>query len=217
MSVIKAVLFDGDGTLIDTWKWAVMYHQIVAKKMGWQIPSKEQIAQVWGLEWRIFLDRLWPGMTEEIFLPAYEKHKPPRPKIQPVAGALELIELLSSQVYLALLTNRDPKTLFKYLSEAGFDEKMFHLIQSLENGQPAKPDPKFFDKVIADMAKCDIKPKQAIYVGDSPYDHQATYGTGIRFKAVLTGCGTREIFLDLGVPEDDILESVSLLTQLIHC
>lgn len=214
MAEVEAILFDFDGTLIDTWEWAVKYHQVVAEKMGWQIPSKEQIAQVWGLEWSIFLDKLWPGMTEQIFLPAYEKHKPPRPKIQPIAGALELIEVLSSRFYLALLTNRDSETLFKYLAEAGFNERIFRLIQFLENGQPAKPDPKFFDNVIVDMKKRGIKSEQAIYVGDTPYDYQATLDTGIRFKAVLTGCGTKKMFLDLGVSEEDILESVS---QLIHC
>lgn len=210
---IKAILFDGDGTLLDTWEWAVRYHQTIARKMGWQVPSKEQIAQVWGLEWSIFLNRLWPGMTKQIFLPAYEKHKPPRPKIQPITGAIELIETLSSRAYLALLTNREPETLFKYLSEAGFDEKKFHLIQSLEDSQPAKPDSRFFDNVITDMKKRGIKPEQAIYVGDSRYDYQATYGTNINFKAVLTGCGTKKTFLDLGVPESDILESV---VNLVH-
>lgn len=54
MSEIKAVLFDGDGVLLDSLEHCLKCYPIIAKELGFEAP-KESVRKLWGMKWLDYL------------------------------------------------------------------------------------------------------------------------------------------------------------------
>jgi phosphoglycolate phosphatase-like HAD superfamily hydrolase len=78
-----------------------------------------------------------------------------------------------------------PRETLSYTQTA--DESPFH-----------KPDPRVFDQAIRWLAGLNIRPDEALYIGDSLYDFAAAGGAGFKFLGVETGLITAAQFRENG-------------------
>lgn len=197
--MIRAVIFDIDGTLIDSVDAHAQAWVDAFRKFGKEIPFQEvrsQIGKGGDQLLPVFfskeeLDRFgeemeaWRGEhLKRDFLPSF----------RPFDGVRSLFErILADGKRVALASSAKSEESEKYQEIAGIadligdDEST-----SSSDAEKSKPHPDIFH---AAMAKLDgISPAEAIVVGDTPYDAQAAGKAGI--STVGVRCG--------GFPEGDL-------------
>ena len=72
---------------------------------------------------------------------------------------------------------------------------LFCVVQGLEDGMPAKPDPTGVRRV---LAKLQVPARQVLYVGDSDTDMRTAAAAGLDSCGVLWGFRSREVLLEGG-------------------
>ena len=123
-------------------------------------------------------------MDENLVLPA-------------VRGAVDAVrEIRESRFRVGVLSG---KTLFfikKHLREAGFNINWFEAMVSFETTKKHKPDP---EPLLFVINQLDVKPEEAIYVGDAISDYECARDAKVEYFAVLTGSLRRKDLEKLGV------------------
>lgn len=195
--MIEAVIFDVDGTLIDTvdfhakaWLWVFARH-------GHDIPFEDiraQIGKGGDQLMPVFLpndviERLGEQIEKErgeIFKGTY------LPQVRALPGARDLFERVKAEGLNAVLaSSAKGDELKRYLKIAGIEDLVDDATSS-DDAEKSKPHPDIFE---AALAKLDgIAPAEAVVVGDTPYDAQAAGKAGLRTVGVLSG----------GFPEADL-------------
>jgi HAD superfamily hydrolase (TIGR01509 family) len=197
----KAVIFDVDGTLVDSndlhieaWREAfahygigLTYEQVHAQmgKGGDQlIPvfcSKEQVEK--------FGDQL-EKLRVEIFTRDY------LPQVRPFPKVRELFERLRADgLQIALATSAREIELETHLRKLDVGD-LVDYATSADDAEHSKPCPDIFEAALAGLD--DVLPSQAIVVGDTPYDVTAAARAGMKTVAVLSGGFTEETLLQAG-------------------
>ena len=191
--MIKAVVFDFDGTLIDSTESIWKEYKNVANKMGLKgISYKEFKAQL-GKPWDKVLKTLWPNVDVSEFSKIYRQDKE---DTKLIAHVPETLDTLSKTYRLALLTSRGGKTLSKIIKSCGITEDRFEVIIHKDTLTSHKPDPKALKHLLNIMK---LKPDEVVYVGDSIVDAEFAKASNVLFVGVLTGGATKKEFESLGV------------------
>lgn len=129
--------------------------------------------------------------------------------IPQVKGANDVLAVLKEQdFFLALISSRERESLERRFREADINLGIFDFIQGLEDCPYHKPDSRVFNPVLWKMRQRSIENEKMVYIGDTLGDYEAARGAGIKFIAVLTGAGAKEDFLEAGLREDCIVESI---------
>ncbi|MFC2153888.1 HAD family hydrolase [Candidatus Altiarchaeota archaeon] len=205
--MIKAILFDFDGTLVDSTEVIWRQYLQVSEKMGLQPPDRNLFIESLGLPWMEVLERLWPGLNAEEFTRLYSLDAE---ALKPVPGSIRFLEHLMGNYTLGLLTSRSHRTLKQKMDSCGFKEENFSIILTLDEIEYSKPDPR---ALLHACEKMGLKPVEVLYVGDSVVDAQCARDANIRFIGVLSGKTTIEKFLKFkGV---NVIESVVDLPQIL--
>jgi phosphoglycolate phosphatase len=206
---IKAIIFDHDDTLVGTIeaKWAQHKH-IALKYYNKQLLDKELIEH-WGKPLRELLG-IWYN-TDDLDL-AYErvlKHHADFPK-RLFDETLGVVENLRQQgKFVGIVTGTARLSLEFDIKTLGIPPGLFDYIQTEDDSDFHKPDPRVFDPAKAWLASHGIKPNQVIYIGDSLHDMNAANGAGFGFIGVTTGLITKEKFTRADA------KSIDSLTQLL--
>jgi phosphoglycolate phosphatase len=189
---VKAILFDVDGTLIDNTAIIVEKHRLAARQLG--LPEKNFADYASCVAtWEEKLGEMWPGVDVEKFKKAFREA--PHTKCGQVPGGTSAVQELARKGYvLGIVSNKLSSNTFNHLREAGYDPAWFEFIHGEDNVVACKPDPRAFDKALAELGKIGVSKSEAVYVGDSLMDMGAAERAGITFIAVLTGFGKREEF-----------------------
>lgn len=206
---IKAVVFDWDDTCVSTIPpiWAL--HKFVASTYYNKTLGDEEIKQHWGKPLHELVRHLY---EIDDHVPAFEylaKHKADREYFKKFFdGVEELLGRLALSRKVGLVTAHIREFVqveFDYLE---FDASTFHYIQTSDDTEFHKPDPRVFDPTKQWLASEGIKPEEALYIGDSLLDLQASMGAGLQYLGVTTGLYDQQTFLDAGA------DSMSSLTAL---
>ncbi|MBO8126855.1 MAG: HAD-IA family hydrolase [Firmicutes bacterium] len=177
------ILFDLDGTLLDTGDLIrASFEYTFAKEMGEPVPW-EQLHKFWG---RPLLDqmRLFADSPEKAqrMLEVYREHNAryhdELAKITP--GAKETLKALKEAgKTIAVVTSKSVSMAKRGVKLFGLDQYLDALVGA-EDTQRHKPDPA---PVLLALEKLGKSPEEAIMVGDSPYDIEA----GLRAGTVTAG------------------------------
>lgn len=196
--MLRAVIFDIDGTLIDSVEGHARAWADAFRKFGKDVPVEDirrQIGKGGDQLKPVFLspeevDRFgeelesWRGEhLKRAYLPAF----------QALPMARELCErVVADGKKIALASSAKSDELQTYKKIAGI-EGLFGEDQetSSNDAEKSKPHPDIF---LAALAKLGIDPHEAIIVGDTPYDAQAAGKAGSRTVGVLSG----------GFPEEEL-------------
>ena len=205
------VIFDLDGTLLNTIDDLADASNWVCRVHGWPTHTVEEYKQYVGSGMAKLAERFVPedwrtpeGVAAVLaeFMPRYDAHK--EDKTAPYPGIQALLERLKgAEVKLAVLSNK-AHSLVPSIIE-GYFPGVFDCVQGALDGAPTKPDPTLLHRLMGEMGAA---PADTLFVGDSNVDIRTAKNGGLTSCGVLWGFRTRAeleaegaVFL-AGTPEE---------------
>jgi HAD superfamily hydrolase (TIGR01509 family) len=198
--MIEAVIFDVDGTLIDSvdyhaksWLWAFARH-------GHDIPFEEIRAQIGKGGDQLMpvflppeeLQHIGKTLSEErdtFFKDEYLPHVRAFPMVREL---FERIRADGKRIVLASSAKEDELKRYEQIANI---EDLIEDSTSSDDAQKSKPHPDIFQAALARLGKID--PSRAIVIGDTPWDAEAAGKAGLKTIGVLCG----------GFPEGDLRDA----------
>lgn len=163
------IVFDWDGTLIDSAGTIVQCIQDSARDMGLEVPESDRARHVIGLGLHDSLRMAMPGLAVERYLEFaghYRRHFLAREEQMLLfPGILELLERLSRTCTLAIATGKSRRGLDRAL-EAGNVGRFFSLSRCADESRP-KPDPAMLLEI---LDRTSIPRDRALMIGDTSHD-----------------------------------------------
>tara|TARA_B100000029_G_scaffold500775_1_gene573032 strand:- start:435 stop:1040 length:606 start_codon:yes stop_codon:yes gene_type:complete len=172
--MIKAVLFDMDGVLVNSFEaWLVLVNA-TAKHFGYPEITRERFEAAYGQSTESDVEEFFQNQTAKEVDDYYEKHfKDFKSLVQPVPEAYVLIETLKEmKLGVCVITNTGGNLARDILEELEITAD--HVIggDEVENAKPAP------DIVLKACEFLDVRPTEALVVGDSVYDMGAASTSG---------------------------------------
>ena len=191
------ILFDLDGTLVDTAPDLMGAHNHVMKKFGYPQKSLDDIKHIagrgaWIMMQRTFRDeikdeKLKKEMVKE-FINYYAKNIDKASK--PIKGVVKFLDWAKSkQILMAVCTNKQERLAVDLLKKINLSQ-YFEYIAGCDTFDFNKPDPRHLTNVI-DIIGGDIN--KSIMIGDSEVDSQSAYNAKIPFILVEEGYTEKNI------------------------
>ena len=191
------ILFDLDGTLVDTAPDLMGAHNHVMKKFGYPQKSLEDIKHIagrgaWIMMQRTFRDeikdeKLKKEMVKE-FIDYYAKNIDKGSK--PIKGVVNFLKWAkSNQILMGVCTNKQERLAVDLLKKINLSE-YFEYIAGCDTFDFNKPDPRHLTNVI-EIIGGNIN--KSIMIGDSEVDSQSAYNAKIPFILVEEGYTEKNI------------------------
>jgi phosphoglycolate phosphatase len=193
LSSVHALIFDLDGTLIDSKQDLIHSVNAMLLELGRAALAEETISGYIGHGAPQLVARaLGDGCTEEerrrglqFFLSYYELHKMDMTCAYP--GVAETLEQLASMP-MAVLTNKPVRISVRILEAMGLS-KYFRAIYGGNSFDTKKPDPLGARTILRELG---AEPREALLVGDSQVDVQTARNAGTLAAAVNYGFGVHD-------------------------
>jgi phosphoglycolate phosphatase len=193
LSSVRTLIFDLDGTLIDSKQDLIHSVNAMLRELGRGELAEETISGYIGHGAPQLVARaLGDECTEEerqralqFFLDYYEIHKMDTTCMYP--GVAETLEKLSS-VPMAVLTNKPVRISVRILDAMGL-AKYFRAIYGGNSFETKKPDPLGAKAILHELG---AEPREALLVGDSEVDVRTARNAGTLAAAVNYGFGVHD-------------------------
>lgn len=211
--MIKAVVFDVDGVLIDSNEIIVEAYRKTAEKLRLRIPSPQEIIDLMGRPLVEIVRILWVNANVELYIKEFRRLFADEDLIIPaIEGAVDAVrEIRESGFKIGAISGKIMFFIEKHLTEAGFDINWFEAIVSYETTKKHKPDP---EPLLYAIKKLNVKPEETVYVGDAISDYECAKNAEVKYVAVLTGSLRREDLKKLEVK--NVITSVAELPDLLR-
>jgi phosphoglycolate phosphatase len=220
-AVLEAVIFDLDGTLVDTPKAIVATALEALRGRLRALPEPQAVRATIGLPLTVAFSGLL-GLAEsspEVDEVVQEYRRLWRTNVVPRSadllypGVAEGVQLLRDLgLRLAVATSKVRSGAVAQLEAAGIAQ-LFDLVAGYDSVERPKPDPQMALHVLGRLAS---SPASTVMVGDTTHDLLMAHGAGLRAVAVTYGAHD-EATLRTGSPEwvvGDFTEVVRLLREL---
>jgi len=214
LSSVRALIFDLDGTLIDSKQDLIRSVNAMLVETGREPLHEDTVSSYIGHGApRLVARALGNGATEEeceralrFFLAHYDAHKLDSTRAYP--GVTEaLLELRDFPM--AVLTNKPVRASRKILEGLGL-ASFFRAAYGGNSFETKKPDPLGAKKILEELG---VAPAQALMVGDSDVDVQTARNTGTLAAAVNYGFGTHD---RAAYPADIYLDRLTELAAMLR-
>jgi len=183
----KLIVFDWDGTLMDSVAHIVACLQNAITELELEPKTNDELKNIIGLGLREAFCALYPQAGDDELTSLtlhYREHffDPAQNPCELFAGARELIEELNEQnYYLAVATGKGRNGLDKVLNETGMNA-LFPITRCADESH-SKPHPQMLLDIIDYYG---VDPSETIMVGDTDYDLQmannaATHSVGVTY------------------------------------
>ncbi len=213
MNVIKAVIFDLDGTLIDSNWLHLQSWRGALEKLGVEFRDQEVIDRL-GLRTIDIARQLLSSHGEQtvgklVELKGQLFEETLRLEVKPRYGALGMLRIMKARgVRSAVASSNSTDRILKIVEYFGMDA-LLDAIVGINEVEQGKPDPAL---VTAAINKLGVAPKESIYVGDSRYDVEAGRAAGAQTALVLQPVAAQS---KLKVEPDYRLKGLYQLKQII--
>lgn len=189
----KAVVFDLDGTLLNTLEDLTDSTNYALKKCGFKTRSLDEVRRFVGDGMPLLIERALPenalksdfDKCYELFCRHYKTNM--ENKTAPYDGVCELLERLKERgLKLAIVTNKGD-----FAAQQLCDE-MFPCVDTVVGGSPELPKKPAPDGVYIALERLGVEKSQAVFVGDSQVDYKTAVNAGLDCISVLWGFRERE-------------------------
>lgn len=187
-----AVLFDVDGTLIDSnylhiHAWCRAFADLDIPVEAWRIHRSI------GMDGSTLVDELSGGATDDIQKSLTELHtryyRETTSLLHPLPGAREILERLASLGLQVVLATSAPEDELATLREVLDRDDLISTATSSEDVDTAKPEP---DIVEIALQRAGVPADHAVFVGDAVWDAKASTRAGVQCIGVLSGGVSRD-------------------------
>ena len=179
MSKIKTVLFDFDGTLMDTTDIIVQSWQQVYLKVRGEEEDERVILDTFGTMLAAELDKVFPGHDREELLKIYRGYQEDKflDMISLYPGIREMLDELKGRAEnIALVTSRLKPTTMQAVNEFGLDE-YFDVMVTASDCTAHKPDPQ---PILMALEQLGVSPgPDVLMVGDTLPDRKCARNAGV--------------------------------------
>ncbi|MGD8193082.1 HAD family hydrolase [Herbiconiux sp. P18] len=197
----KAVLFDVDGTLVDSNYQHVTCWVRALDEVGHPVPAW-RIHRCLGMDSSRLLDELLGDAKEELGDRAKELHadyyKEVAGDLNPLPGARELLKHLREAGHTIVLATSAPEDELDILRAVLDVDDALHAVTNADDVETAKPEP---DILMVALERAGVAADDAVMVGDSQWDLVAAERSGIRSIGVLCGGIGRDVLDAAGASE----------------
>lgn len=191
---VSLVVFDWDGTVMDSIGRIVSSMQAAARHSDLVVPSDFAVKQIIGLSLDPALDVLFPGVTADKRLQLFTHYRDhyvihditPTPLFDGVEQVLQ--QLKAQNVLLAVATGKARKGLQRMFDETGL-AKYFDTSRCADEAQ-SKPHPDMLQQILLEL---DIKAEHAIMVGDTSHDMKMAQAIAMPRIGVTHGVHGRDV------------------------
>lgn len=211
-SDLRLVVFDVDGTLVDSQNEIVASMQMAFELLCRPAPDRATMLSVVGLSLPQAMARLAPGVTEadlRALVDTYRANWTSGRAVAPLfPGALAALDALAAQdeVLLAVATGKSRRGLEKLLTAHDLRGRFVSL--QVADDHPSKPHPSM---VMAALAETGVDAAKAVMVGDTEFDMQMGRAAGVATIGVGWGYHPRTRLAEADVVIEDFAD---LLPQL---
>lgn len=193
----ELIVFDWDGTLLDSAGAIVACIQAAAIDLGLEPPSEERARHVIGLGLHEALRHALPELEQERHMELadrYRHHYLARDHELPLFdGAAELVRDLAADGYLlAVATGKSRKGLDRALAASGLGE-CFHTSRCADECH-SKPHPQMLEEIMGELG---VSPRLTLMIGDTTHDLQMAQNAGVGALAVAYGAHDRQVLEEL--------------------
>lgn len=192
----RAVVFDCDGVLFDSWHANVAYYDAIRARLGlapmdaaWQerahyLAGSQVIDEMFGDDRALLAEARRIARTID--------YEPFYALMEPMPGLFDVLAVLRPAWRLGMATNRG-STVSGVVQRFGLDRYLDASVGVLDVARP-KPHP---DVVLECLARLGVPPAAGVYVGDAESDLTAAQAAGARFIAVGDGTWSPHAVRDL--------------------
>ena len=188
---IKLIVFDWDGTLMDSEAQIVTCLHAAIADLGLEPMDDDTVKNVIGLGLREAIDTLVPGRDErfqQTFVEQYRNYWFQSEASQLFEGVRDVLDTLArQQLLLGVATGKARRGLRRVLDETGLTP-CFHATRCSDEAR-SKPHPQMLLDI---RAKLDVLPGETLMVGDTEYDMEMATNAGAAKIAVRTGVHSEE-------------------------
>ncbi|MFK7940029.1 MAG: HAD-IA family hydrolase [Roseovarius sp.] len=221
MTALRLVVFDVDGTLVDSQGDILAAMRTAFERAELMAPDRDTILSIVGLSLDVALPRLAPDAAPALHTRMVEWYKeaymqlrqhqsvdqssPLYPHVRDVLDRLHSMP----DILLGVATGKSRRGLDKLLE--GHDLRGHFVTQQVADHHPSKPHPSM---VQAALAETGIEAHDAVMVGDTTYDMEMARAAGVRPIGVSWGYHPRAALHAADQIIDDIRDLPRLLAHL---
>ncbi len=185
------IIFDWDGTLVDSIDWIVHCLRKTAERNQCTIPDEQAAKDIIGLSIQHAMDRLFPDINEdaqEHLIASYSQEFFSREITSEnlFAGVETMLNRLRDKGYLlAVATGKGRNGLDKAIAGTGLSG--FFDITRCADETASKPNPKMLEQILTEMK---VDRARTVMIGDSIHDMKMADNAGI--PAIAVSCGAHD-------------------------
>jgi len=204
--MIKACLFDLDGTVLDTIKSIAHYGNLALKEFGVEPIETSKYNFFAGNGAKMLIKRMLEYRScysEELFSKVYPFYiqsydANPTYLTEPFEGICELLKTLNKAGINSAVISNKPDFAARSVCKEKFDEGLFKLVRGQVDGVKIKPDTEGAFLVMKELG---VTSEEILYIGDTDVDMQTGKNLGAYTVGVLWGFRGKEELITNGADE----------------
>lgn len=218
-SSFRFILYDLDGTLVDSVPLGIELFRVTAEQMSLPVPTAAALRRWWGFSTPEIVNEFWPHIALEKFNAVLRDNALSAKAYETIPGATETVKQLRSMGKRdGIFTNRRRGDgLRTVLAAIGLPYESWTFLFSPEDEHSSKSDPRALESLLFKIVeRHGIPTSEVLFVGDTILDAKIALINGVPFAGVLTGAASAEDFIGEGIPASSILPSVVDLVAWLH-
>ena len=192
MAELKLVVFDVDGTLIDSLAHIKQAMRLAFEHCGVAAPEEGAVRSIIGLSLPQAMQRLAPGSSEaerdalvEAYKTSFQRSETTEVRVDAplFPGAREALDRLKARtdILLGVATGKSRRGLLRMMGVHALDG--YFVTTQVADDHPSKPHPSMLEQCLSDTG---LAPQDAVIIGDTSFDMEmgrhAGFGTiGVRW------------------------------------
>ena len=212
---VKAIVFDLDGTLLDTLDDLWLSVNYTMDKFGFPHCDRREVRGFLGSGVRVLVEKSLPedkkDMTDEclsVFKAYYDVHKDDNTR--PYDGVIDMLKAVRAAGLKSAIVSNKYDAAVQQLKNVTFNGLVDFAVGE-GNGIKTKPAP---DGVLLALKNLGVSKDEAVYVGDSEVDLKTAENSGLKCVAVTWGFRDRDFLIECGAK--NVIDATCELLPLIQ-